>query len=1393
MQLSHEYSKRQIVRRCLRNRIACAMVTETFHRHRVFIFRLSIMMKYIRYWIFVFCNIACALAAAELPYELELDIEFVQKLGELELNDYADMHIKQMAANYPKFQELIGLERARFFYATGSAKQADAAIAAIRKDSPFYPQALILKGQVHAVRRNFAEAEKTFNEYFALVPAAPKRRSDKEDFKRAIRIFNRVLTELGKGKEAAAILDKLPKDNSQGAQQTTERQVAYLKIQAIVDIQDNLLKGGKPVDVKALNGCIDQLKSLQFGRDGVSASASLLTARIYNIIGFHELNTLKPEAKANIKSFLNAIKTIKMVDSFLEEIEKARGKDDSLMPEAMFLKGLAIRGNAEVMHFANKDDLAAKQLKGAATYFETLLASYPNSSRQSDALVEHQACAALSDKYQLGVKIALSNLGDGSAEIDARLEQAQSLFAAKKYAEAAAIYMEALRLGRRSRKLPSLAVRLLICLGQLDRIAEGDAILSYLVDAFPDDKDTADAAFRFGGLLYERVKKENNPEIKAMQEDSYLRAWEQFVTIAPGHPKAPEVAYAVAQRLFNIAAELAKKANAEKNATRKNELKARTAEAYRAAIPSFRRLAEDFAAFDKGVLAWYKLGWIYYFIDDKPQAADAFLKYVELEESTDTDRLAYKLEAKFRAAEQLLFGENPEEALPLFQDIDRDTAEDGPLNLHDAKTASVREQAAAFLPMTYDFSAEKLRPQLDEAAVERRKIQAKAKIFIDQATVCNAQGDALGKELEELQRANADLKESVGRLDLDFDKRAENQAKQQAQGGQTDYADAYAKLRPAIEKAANDEIYGILQDTQEATSQNRTVLETLKAQSADFDSEIARRQQEIADMQEKVDTLKQRIMNRMDAFQKIEKSIVDAEAEKERLDTLAADAQTALDNAPNEERNQTMEKLRQAQENVRKSSEQLTQIYDERAKVVTQEAQKELESWKKLYDEQSEELEDSRRALVRLQNDHAVVKARIQAAAAMDKAFASRLSFAKSVQKALALPVTERLAANKDLNGRAAAYLKLEDAAFNLQMARIELQKKHLDEYRQEAEKVLLEFKKLEDVLEERIKPVKEEFNAKKQSAVAAYTDFLKKYPDSRNAPVNMARLAGAQLELEMPAEAVATLTKLMETFPEYDDRKPNCNPAKACQALYSLARAQTEANLPQAAAASFKRLVENPKFKQEVDSFSLSKLRYLAEKGLEINAPGITFHAGQQILAQIAAGKPEALQLTKAAVENTSVITAEAAVKMKKPQEAIDILEKLLADNPKTARFFDAKFLIADAKFGLNPPDADGAEKALNEIANFTKDAAVANRALCKAAQILAQSDQPEKRKQALSRFHTVVDFADQTNPDNLPWIEQSIAGAIKLHRELDIDTDLILKLTTTYKKLFPQGKLLP
>ena len=57
------------------------------------------------------------------------------------------------------------------------------------------------------------------------------------------------------------------------------------------------------------------------------------------------------------------------------------------------------------------------------------------------------------------------------------------------------------------------------------------------------------------------------------------------------------------------------------------------------AMPRYLSNSRTCWAFDKGVLAWYKLGWIYYFLEDRPQAAEAFLQYVEKESSTEPSAL----------------------------------------------------------------------------------------------------------------------------------------------------------------------------------------------------------------------------------------------------------------------------------------------------------------------------------------------------------------------------------------------------------------------------------------------------------------------------------------------------------------------------------------------------------------------------------------------------------------------------------------------------------------------------------------------------------------------------------------------------------------------------------
>ena len=119
-----------------------------------------------------------------------IDIDFVRKLGELELTDYAEMQLRQMGENYPNFNELVELEKARYYYAVGKSRLADTAIEGIKKTSPSTQKFVLLKAQVAALRRKFQAAEKSYAEYFSIVKTAPKDEPKGKRFTKAIRIYN---------------------------------------------------------------------------------------------------------------------------------------------------------------------------------------------------------------------------------------------------------------------------------------------------------------------------------------------------------------------------------------------------------------------------------------------------------------------------------------------------------------------------------------------------------------------------------------------------------------------------------------------------------------------------------------------------------------------------------------------------------------------------------------------------------------------------------------------------------------------------------------------------------------------------------------------------------------------------------------------------------------------------------------------------------------------------------------------------------------------------------------------------------------------------------------------------------------------------------------------------
>ena len=156
-----------------------------------------------------------------------------------------------------------------------------------------------------------------------------------------------------------------------------------------------------------------------------------------------------------------------------------------------------------------------------------------------------------------------------------------------------------------------------------------------------------------------------------------------------------------------------------------------------------------------------------------------------------------------------------------------------------------------------------------------------------------------------------------------------------------------------------------------------------------------------------------------------------------------------------------------------------------------------------------------------------------------------------------------------------------------------------------------------------------------------------------------------------------------------------------------------------------------------------------------------------------------------------------EAALYANKPKKAIEYMDKLLKENPKTANFFRAKIVQAKARRALTPPDMTGAANDLAEVRTYTQDDYVANEAIVELAiTMMAAGDEASVRKGLgqLGQIILIVDgrpklLADETRKENLPFIEHAIFLAAKSYGLIGDAASQAL-MVKEYRQRFPDGQ---
>jgi TolA-binding protein len=1334
----------------------------------------------------VLAFLCSALSCLHADQAFDYDVEFLRKLGGLELNDYAQMQIDQMSKNYPGEKDTLNLEKARLYYNIGRGKDADQALAAIPASSAIANDAVLLKAEVAAARKRFTDADAAYKQFFSRVKEAPTRKADAEQFRRAVMIYSAVLRELGRGKEAAAILEKL----AGLGDGDDHRQMDFLKLQAILDSEASKQKEGRAINRDAIQKALTAFRDLQFVRDGVGASSYLQAARAQILLGNDRANQLMREKKtaevAKISNYLEAIKIIRMVDSFLEELEAGMGKKDrsnSPVAEALFYKGLAIQRHAMISHIADKKDQARKQNAGAAKYFETLLSEYPDSRFRNDALVEHEKCARFAES-QYGDKIELAG-NDGSAEIEIKLEQAEALLNSRNYQGAAPLYLEAVKIGRRSRKLPDVVVRLSLCLAQLDRLEEAEALISHVITTMPREANSAESAYRYGGVLYERARQEKNP---AKQADLYERAmwsWDLFVTTDAAHPRAADAAFAIAEHYYKEASLLAKAASEAKNEQQRQEKQLEAIAAYRAAIPKYQRLVEVFSAFDKGVRSYYKLGWIYYFLEENAAAAEAFLSYYEEESAA-----AYaddRLEAKFRAAERLMYSDNPQDALPHYQEIARLFSPDGvpgkSFNLKSEVALRVREDSAAYLPWAYDLTGEKIRPRMQALREGQDALRAQNRQLQAGSEQARAQLEQLKHEREQLSDSDKAMTLLMEELSLDFPAMARKQlasraaaadniSEQEKQLQLQELEQDVRKLAADLEKRKKDSLFGDIINMQEkieelkgADLEQQEQIKTLEKRQAELAEDAAKLDAELHKQQAEIKKVSADISG-------ADKLLNDLEAKKQRVEVIIADLDSKVAAAEDDAR--LKNELAQANAELEKIGQQQVAAIERHNQIAGEEQRRGLQQLEASHAALTAERNELTQSQEQVQNALILAKLSLELHRSQLAASARRLAMNNACKEALDKPLAERagyLPAIKEAGDKAAESFQM---LKKLSSEKIALQEKNAQASIAAAAESSARNEQAIADYEQDIAPLKSEFDQWKRQAVSAFDDFLKQFPRSSKAPDNLARLGTIHMELGDNDKAAATLGRLAADFPDSNASK---------MALFNLGRAQMEAGQKEDAAKSFRTLIAN------AGSVSVVNLSYVADAALNAGIPDVALSACEEILKRGSSQHAEAAQLRGAIKDRAYMRAAEAALQLKKDAQALSYLEKLLRENPRTGYFFDAKFMLAEAKAKIATPDLDGATQDLQEILQYADNPVHSNKALTQLAGLLLQYGDETRKKQALARYQQVVMLADAENPAIRDYLEQAIVASARLFAEND-EKERLDDMYARYQRHFAGGQ---
>ncbi|MFO7821617.1 MAG: tetratricopeptide repeat protein [Lentisphaeria bacterium] len=1321
--------------------------------------------------VIAFCCMAIPLTALALD-EFKYDVELVNKLTEIGMTDYASRQIQRLYKKYPSRETEINFARAQVYFADNQYAKAVELLARIPPSNQYYVESRKLLGKNAFQRRNFSAAQKAFKEYFK---AQPKPKSpnlgDVKDFITAVQMYAQVFVELGQPEKVGEALDYLGEVGQKA--NISEAELAFLKARASLAAYELLRNKGREINRQNIKRIIEDLEKLETTTDYmVIINATLESAH----------------AKLMLGQYIPAIKKIRTLDDLLSSAAEQVSPQSSPLANAFLYEGRALAGLARQALDAGERDRARKLFQAAAKRFKRVTDNFKKHQLYEKALIQFGELQTILQK-EFGIKL---EGGATSATLLAKLKKADELFQNDQYEQAIKPYLNALREGRLSGKAPEIGLRLAYCYAKTQQYLKAQAVSDYVLEAFPDSKRAAEAVLYVGSQLYEKAKNTENVAEKENLISQAMKIWDKFVSAAPDHPKAPDIAFAIAENQYRIASQAAARLEKTKDPQKRREVKNKAEKLYRQVIPYYERLIEKFQTSPRGIRAYYKLGWVYYALEQKKQAAEAFLKYYVLE--NNPDRAGDRIRAKYYAAHQLMMSDTPARAIGHFQEFIK-LIEDG--KMMGIKTADVDAQklkinAESYLAWAYDMTAETLQPdisKIDEQIRNLRQQIAKLEAQLENQQADKKAAEEFIADTEEAwqtqkKKITADLPSPEAQARVQFKDDLEEA------GSEQDKAQVRARMESEAEKNREQILTTLSGEKQELEKTKASVQQQYLADRKEIknlEEKLRKTRETITDLQSQYDDVNEKLKIR-------QKEIAESRARVEELETKIAEAQEKYKNAREAFQQGNAEEKRKAramgmevQKQLSEWTPQLKNARNKLAILTTEEQQKVLEDLRNRKAVLQADIQKNKSAAADLERQSTLLEKEVAIADARKQALQRTIERIELQRELVQVPEDQRQqqAEQKGWKEVQTAELAAYEEVKNQRIAKGRIMLAAAEKDIKNKQEEIAQKQTRVSKLKQKKTPIVEKIEKWKEKAAQTYIAFIEQYPKSKHVPSNLGRLGTNFMERGEYQKAEKYLNKLARDYPE----------AKALEtAMFSLAKAQLETGRKEEAAASFKKIL------QDKQTLGVGSLSYIARELLDAGYPEIALSAAEELLRRSNTESHEDYEQLSGKTKETLLYRAGvAAFKAEQYKKAEKHLSQLLEVNEKTSRYFEVKMILGRAKRLMSPPDLSGSRNDMIDVVQYSDDPILQNRAILEAAKTYIAMGTAKSVNQALGQIGQLTLVADgealilanEEKKENLPLLEEAFYLSAKCYALLGKKEQRDL-MTEAYQEKYPNGKFL-